>query len=91
MTDADVKNLANLARIEITDEEIQKFKAEIEPILDYVAQINRVQIDDVDPEYVTKNAMRSDVADSADASEHDMVLKNAPDIQDGFYKVPKIL
>ncbi len=91
MTDADIKNLAHLARIEITDEEVQKFKSDIEPILAYVAQINDVQIDDVHPEYMTKNLMRADVADSADSTEHDMVLKNAPDAQDGFYKVPKIL
>ncbi|HQV64846.1 MAG TPA: Asp-tRNA(Asn)/Glu-tRNA(Gln) amidotransferase subunit GatC [Candidatus Paceibacterota bacterium] len=91
MTDADIKNLAHLARIEITDEEVQKFKSDIEPILAYVAQINDVQIDDVHPEYMTKNLMRADVADSADTTEHDLVLKNAPDAQDGFYKVPKIL
>mgnify|MGYP001183616365 CR=1 FL=1 len=91
MTDADIKNLAHLARIEITDEEVQKFKSDIEPILAYVAQINDVQIDDVHPEYMTKNLMRPDIADSADTTEHDLVLKNAPDAQDGFYKVPKIL
>lgn len=91
MTDADIKNLAHLARIEISDDEVQKFKSDIEPILAYVAQINDVQIDDVHPEYMTKNLMRPDIADSADTTEHDFVLKNAPDAQDGFYKVPKIL
>jgi aspartyl-tRNA(Asn)/glutamyl-tRNA(Gln) amidotransferase subunit C len=91
MTDADIKNLAHLARIEISDDEVQKFKSDIEPILAYVAQINDVQIDDVHPEHMTKNLMRSDIADSADNAEHDLVLENAPDAQDGFYKVPKIL
>jgi aspartyl-tRNA(Asn)/glutamyl-tRNA(Gln) amidotransferase subunit C len=91
MTDADIKNLAHLARIEITDDEVQKFKSDTDPILAYVAQINDVQIDDIHPEYMTKNLMRPDVADSADNAEHDLVVKNAPDAQDGFYKVPKIL
>lgn len=91
MTDEEIKNLAHLARIEITDIEVQKFKSEIEPILAYVAQINDVQIDDIDSDYLTKNIMRSDTAQPADITEHDLVMKNAPDTQDGFYKVPKIL
>jgi aspartyl-tRNA(Asn)/glutamyl-tRNA(Gln) amidotransferase subunit C len=91
MTDEEIKNLAHLARIDITDTEVQKFRSEIEPILAYVAQINDVQIDDIDPDYITKNVMRPDIANSADAHEHDLVIKNAPDTQDGFYKVPKIL
>ena len=91
MTDEEIKNLSNLARIDITDTEVQKFKSEIEPILAYVAQINDVQIDDSNSEYLTKNIMRSDTAKSADFIEHDLVIKNAPDTQDGFYKVPKIL
>lgn len=91
MTDEEIKNLAHLARIEITDTEIQKFKSEIEPILVYVAQINDIQVDDTQSAYVTKNVMRTDTVDSADMSEHELVMKNAPDAQDGFYKVPKIL
>lgn len=91
MTDEEIKNLANLARIDITDTEVQKFKSEIEPILAYVAQINDVQIDDSNSEYLTKNIMRPDITKSADSTEHDLVIKNAPDMQDGFYKVPKIL
>lgn len=91
MTDEEIKNLAYLARIEITDEEVHKFRSEIEPILAYVAQINDVQLDDINPDYVTKNVMRDDVVDSADMTEHELVMKNAPDAQDGFYKVPKIL
>jgi aspartyl-tRNA(Asn)/glutamyl-tRNA(Gln) amidotransferase subunit C len=91
MTDEEIKNLAHLARIEITDAEVHKFRSEIEPILSYVAMINDVQIDNINPDYVTKNLMRPDVAESADIAEHDLVLKNAPDTQDGFYKVPKIL
>jgi aspartyl-tRNA(Asn)/glutamyl-tRNA(Gln) amidotransferase subunit C len=91
MTDEEIKNLANLARIDITDTEVQKFKFEIEPILAYVAQINDVQIDDSNSEYLTKNIMRPDTAKSADSTEHELVIANAPDTQDGFYKVPKIL
>jgi aspartyl-tRNA(Asn)/glutamyl-tRNA(Gln) amidotransferase subunit C len=77
--------------LKLLTHEVQKFKSDTEPILAYVAQINDVQIDDIHPEYMTKNLMRPDVADSADNAEHDLVVKNAPDAQDGFYKVPKIL
>lgn len=91
MTDEEVKNLAHLARIEITDAEIQKFKSEIEPILAYVAQINSVQIDEVTPDHLLQNVAREDVGNSVDATTADMMTKNIPNTQDGFYKVPKIL
>ncbi len=91
MTDADIKNLAHLARIEVTDEEVQKFKSEIGPILDYVAQINTVQVDEITTEHNLQNVMRDDIVQPVDASIQDLMTQNIPDTQDGFYKVPKIL
>jgi len=91
MTDADIKNLAHLARIGITDQEVQTFKSEIGPILDYVAQINAVSVDSVSDEAILKNNFRPDGVVSADRDTLNIIEGNAPEMQDGFYKVPKIL
>lgn len=91
MTDADIKNLAHLARIAVTDEEVQKFKSEIGPILDYVAQINTVQIDAITQDHILQNVSREDVASPIDQSIQDAMVKNIPETENGFYKVPKIL
>jgi aspartyl-tRNA(Asn)/glutamyl-tRNA(Gln) amidotransferase subunit C len=90
MTDEEIKNLAHLALIEMTDEEIVKFRSEIDPILEYVAQINAVQIDDIDVPQLQTNVARADVARTDDYNGQEL-LAGAPDSQDGFYKVPKIL
>ena len=90
MTDEEIKNLAHLARIEMTEEEIGKFRSEIDPILAYVAQINAVQIDDIDAPQLQTNVARGDIARTDNYDGQDL-LSGAPDSQDGFYKVPKIL
>ena len=42
----EVKNLANLARLELSDEETEKFKTDISSVLDYVDSINAVEVED---------------------------------------------
>lgn len=88
MTPEDIKNLAHLARIEVSDAEIASFGAEMESILGYVDQINQFEISETDQQFAQVNQVRPDVAQSFDGVS---LLDQAPDSQDGFYKVPKIL
>lgn len=88
MTPEDIKNLAHLARIEVNDAEIASFGAEMESILGYVDQINQLEISEIDQQFTQVNQVRSDVVQSFDGVS---LLDQAPDQQDGFYKVPKIL
>lgn len=59
----DVLKLARLARLEVTDEEVEKFQVELTSILQYVDQIQKADVRDVEPTtQVTglKNVMRED-------------------------------
>lgn len=49
LTPEEVQKIARLARIKLTDAEVQKYQTELSAILDYVEQLNEVNTDDIDP------------------------------------------
>lgn len=90
----DVKYVASLAKIAITDEEAARFTGELDAILGYVRQLDAVDTTGLEPTYqVTglKNVTRPDtVIDYGDVTRDDL-LKNAPRQKDGYIEVPKVL
>ena len=86
----DVENLAELARLELTEEEKRELLSDMDSILGYVKQIEEVQIDKVDPEYSVYNVWRED-QDQAREFSSDLIIEQFPDKQNGFLKVKKIL
>lgn len=92
LTAEEVKKIAHLARIELKDEEVEKFRVELSSVLDYVEELKLVNTDSVEEvSQVTglENVMRKD---EVKITEHrDEILKNAPEIKDGYVKVKAIL
>ncbi len=86
----DVENLANLARLELSEEEKNDLLNDMKGILDYVKQIESVKLDEVTPEYNLTNAWREDVSEPREFS-RELIIGQFPDAQDGFLKVKKIL
>lgn len=86
----EMKNLSHLARIEMSDTELASMAHEFEGILEYVAQINNVEIDISNTQHLQANVTRDDKPREVDF-DGSTLLSGAPDTQDGFYKVPKIL
>lgn len=89
----DVKKLASMSGLQVTDEEIAKLTLELEEILDFVEQLDSIDTKGVEPTYqVTglKNVMREDKPIEYDVSQEEL-LKNAPDQQDGQIKVGRVL
>lgn len=92
-----VIKIAQLARIELTDEETAKFQKELSSILSYVEQLNSVDTDGVEPLYQTTgltNALREDMPagvfpPSAELSEK--LLAQAPAREGEFVKVKSVL
>ena len=89
---ATVRRIAHLARIAVAEGEVEKLKGEINAILGFVEQLKEVNVEGVEPmTSVTpmQLKMRADkVTDIGDAAG---VLKNAPETQDGFFLVPKVV
>lgn len=93
LTRDDVLKLAQLARLELSDDEIARFQDEITSILQYVEKLQSVDLTGVEPTYQVSgltNAMREDVVKNYGATPEDL-LKNAPATENGQIKVKRIL
>jgi aspartyl-tRNA(Asn)/glutamyl-tRNA(Gln) amidotransferase subunit C len=87
-----VRHIAKLARIAMSDAEVEAMVPELNNILDWVEQLSEVNTDGVEPlTAVIDNKLRlRDDAVTA-GNERDDVLRNAPDAQHGFFAVPKVI
>lgn len=93
LTTDEVKHLARLSKIAITDEEVEKFRKELESILQHVEQLQAIDTDGVEPTYQVTgldNVTRADEIKDYGVSREEL-LKNAPQQHDSMIKVPKVL
>lgn len=88
----EVKKVAEMARIELTDAEVAKFQKDLSSVLDYVEELKNVDTEGLDiVASVTglENVERQDKAVLVDYQES--ILSNAPQSKDKYYKVKSIL
>ena len=89
----DILKLAQLSRLELTDQEVTQFESEIGAILEYVEQLQSVDLEGVEPTYqVTglKDVTRPDEVVDYQAKPADL-LKNAPDSEASQFKVKRMV
>ena len=87
-----VKHIAHLVRLGISEEEAQKFSGQFSSIIDYFNMLNEVDTENVAPASDAANAenvMREDVVKPSMSREE--FLKNAPQSERGYVKVPTVL
>lgn len=87
-----VKHVAHLARLAITEEEAEKFTKQLDAIITFAEQLNELDTENVEPTshvLELKNVLREDIPQKGLPREE--VLKNAPEQQDGQIKVPAII
>ncbi len=87
----DIENLAELAKIELTDVEKEMILKDLDGVLGYVKQIESVEVGDIKPEYSNRNIWREDAFEPSRDFSANLVTGQFPDSQDGFIKVKKIL
>lgn len=88
----EVKHVAKLARLAITEEEAEKFASQLATITDFAAQLNELDTTNVEPTthvLPLVNVLREDVA--AEGLSRDLMMKNVKEQQDGLVKVPPIM
>ncbi len=86
-----VRHVAELARLELSEAEIHRYTEQLSAILDYAARIQAVDTSQVPPTpYVLSrvNVLRDDASEPS--LPVDEALANAPDREDGFFRVPAI-
>jgi aspartyl-tRNA(Asn)/glutamyl-tRNA(Gln) amidotransferase subunit C len=89
---ATVRRIARLARLAVTEAEEARLEKEVSGILDWVAQLDEIDTSEVPPmtrvASMTMKMRKDEVTDGFCAPD---ILKNAPEVDDGYFVVPKIV
>ncbi|MGE5679697.1 MAG: Asp-tRNA(Asn)/Glu-tRNA(Gln) amidotransferase subunit GatC [Bacillota bacterium] len=92
VTRKDVEHIAELARLNFEENELESFTAELNNIITYVEKLNELDTEGVEPlSYPVEghNKFREDKPGCS--ASHEDALKNAPDRDEDFFKVPKVI
>jgi aspartyl-tRNA(Asn)/glutamyl-tRNA(Gln) amidotransferase subunit C len=90
--EAQVRKVAKLSRLELTEAEVAEFTGQLSAILDYVEKMNELDTTGIEPLahcLPISNVLREDSIKESIGTEK--ALANAPQRDDEFFKVPKIL
>ncbi|HSE29514.1 MAG TPA: Asp-tRNA(Asn)/Glu-tRNA(Gln) amidotransferase subunit GatC [Candidatus Saccharimonadales bacterium] len=93
ITSNEVRRIAALAKIAITDKEAEKFTDELASILKYVEQLDSVDTEGLEPTYQVTglvNVNRKDELQNYGVDQQGL-LKNVPQTKDNYIEVPKVL
>ena len=92
ISDETIEYVGILAKLELSDEEKEQAKKDMETMLDYIDTLNELDTDGIEPMshvFPIQNVFREDVVTIGD--ERDAVLANAPEKRDGAFAVPKTI
>ena len=88
----DIRYVANLARVELSEEELEMFTPQLQEILAYVDQLKALDVEDIEPPahaMPVENVFRED--HPGESLERDAVLGNAPATFQTLFEVPPII
>jgi aspartyl-tRNA(Asn)/glutamyl-tRNA(Gln) amidotransferase subunit C len=89
----EVKRIAQLARLEISDEEAEKYSRELSDILGFVEKLNELDLEGVESVgHITgaKNVIREDKVIETDEEQKENIIKNFPEKKERFDKVKAV-
>jgi len=95
LTEKDARYVAELAHLELTDDEVRRFLPQLDSILKYVDKLNQLDTTRIEPtaqftySASPNPAMRPDQPQPS--FNQDVALANAPDPADGCFKVPRVI
>jgi len=88
----DVRYVANLVRLKLSDEEVAELQPQLDHVLEYIAQLNEVNVDGIEPTAhasAVYNVFRADVPREGFTQEQ--ATANAPHSGSGLFIVPKVV
>ncbi len=87
-----VEYVADLARIEITEEEKENLKEQLGKILDYINKLKELDVENIPPTrgvFFKENVFREDIPKRSQFSQD--ILRNAPELKENQFKTPKVI
>lgn len=92
MTPDEVKHLASLARLQLTDQEIEAFPKQFSDILGFVDQIKEADVTGIQTRDFTHiNVFREDVNPHTEGENRDLIIAGMPEVKEDRLKVKRIL
>ena len=89
---ATVKRVARLARIAVSEEEAERMTGELNGILGFVAQLDEVNVDGIEPmTSIIPMALRRRDDAVTDGAKAEDIIANAPASEENFFVVPKVV
>jgi len=89
----EVKHIAKLARLGLSEKEIEKMRRELSKILDYIEKLKEVDISRIEPtshSILVENIMRSDTAKEEKIETRRKIIEKFPEEKEGYLKVKSI-
>ena len=90
--EARVRHIAKLARLKLSDDEVRLFSDQLGQILDYMKQLEKVDVSGLEPlahPIDASNVLRED--EPRESFDPERALQNAPQREGGFFRVPKVV
>ncbi len=90
----EISHIAKLARLELTDAELEKYGGQLSAVLNYIDQLKEVDVKGVEPmaqASCLENVLREDEIKNWDEQEIEEALAGAPEMEDGFIKVKRVI
>ncbi len=95
ITEKEVRYVADLANLRLTDAEVEKFGADLDEILEHISKLNQIDTTGIEPmaqvlyEAEETATLRDDIP--APPLSNPAALANAPEAGGGYFKVPKVI
>ncbi|RCX16588.1 aspartyl/glutamyl-tRNA(Asn/Gln) amidotransferase subunit C [Anaerobacterium chartisolvens] len=92
ITKETIEHVANLARLNLSEQEKEKLTLEMASIISYVDKLNELDTEGIQPTshvLPVQNVFREDIC--SQSFDRDTILSNAPSSEDGCFKVPKVV
>lgn len=94
LTKEEILHIATLARIGVSEKDVEKYRHDLSEILDYFKKLEELKIDEVEPiGHITGmlNVPRTDKHDDFGSLGKEAIMKNVPETKDGCIKVKSVL
>ncbi|MDO8724890.1 MAG: Asp-tRNA(Asn)/Glu-tRNA(Gln) amidotransferase subunit GatC [Candidatus Methanoperedens sp.] len=94
ITSKDLTHIGWLARLELSEKDIEEYAPKLNPVLDYFSELDEVDTEGVEPTYhvlALSNVFREDEVNTKGSLDQEEALSNAPNKQDGFFKAPRMM
>lgn len=88
----DVLYVANLAKLKLSEEEVGSYQKDLNKILGYMEQLEKIDTSDVAPlDHVMEQTAVLRKDEAKEPLSHEAALKNAPDADSDYFRVPKVI